>query len=120
MNKTTEKVADLIYLSTTMGGNKRLVKEIIDVFLKQAPEEISSLKGGINSRNHSMIKNSAHAMRSSASIMGISSAVSLLQQIKELAQSGEPIDDIREISDKVTKIIEQAVVEITAARAEYV
>lgn len=119
MNKTSEKVSDLTYLCNTMGGNKKLVKEIIDVFLKQVPEDMAELRKEIGMGNFSWIKRISHSMKSSASIMGISSASPILNQMQDLAQKGESINDIKELNKNLTKIMQQAIEEITAARIEY-
>lgn len=120
MKKNLEKVSDFTYLSETMQGNKRLIKEIIDVFIKQVSEDISYLKKEIELENFSWIKKISHTMKSSASIMGISSALPILNQMQELAQRGESINEIRELNKNMTKIMEQAIEEITAIREDYV
>ena len=43
--KETEKVTHLAGLTEMMGGKKHLIKEIIDVFLKQVTEELNGLNG---------------------------------------------------------------------------
>lgn len=116
---SNEKVSDLEYLNQTMSGNKKLIKEIIDVFLKQAPEELSVIKKAIDSQNYAVIKKVAHTMKSTASIMGISSALPILKQMEELASSEQPLDKIRELNTEMTKMLEQAVEEVKSARQEY-
>lgn len=114
-----EKVSDLEYLKETMGGKKHLIQEIIEVFLKQAPDEMSIIKEAIDSQNYAVIKKGAHTMKSSASIMGIASALPLVEKIEELAMREESIDKIRQLNIELTRILEQAIEEITFAKQEY-
>ena len=62
--KSIENVCDLNYLTEMMGGKKTLIKEIMDVFLKQIPEELRSMNAAITKTDYPIIKSCAHTMRS--------------------------------------------------------
>lgn len=116
----TEKVSNLTYLNQTMGGNKKLVKEIIDVFLKQAQEELPSINMAINDGNYADIKRHADAIKSSANIMGILSMVPILNQMEDMAKGERDIAQIRKLGPALNAIYKQAVEEITVSRKEYI
>jgi uncharacterized protein YlzI (FlbEa/FlbD family) len=41
--KNIENVCDFTYLDKIMNGKKHLIKEVIDAFLKQVPEELRAI-----------------------------------------------------------------------------
>lgn len=118
--KIIERVSNLSYLSETMGGNKKLIKEIMDVFLKQAPEELSTLNKAMEKKDYVMIKNVAHTMKSSASIMGISALTNILKEMEEMAKGGINIEKIKPLNDQLNIICKQAIEEIEKEKPNYV
>lgn len=113
-------VSDLGYLSDTMGGNKKLIKEIIDLFLKQAPEELSKLTTAVEQTDYARIKNYSHTMKSSVSIMGISSLDALLKEMEELAKSATNIEKIKLLNASITSICNQAIEEIEKEKSNFI
>src|SRR4051812_26554125 len=96
-----QNVCDLKYLTDTMGGNKNLIKEIMEIFLKQIPEELKAINAAIANADFATIKGFAHTMKSSVSIMGISVLAPVLQEMEGLA------DPIRNPgSSSIKRIIE--------------
>src|SRR5438270_13860416 len=83
-NKTGH-VCNFHYLTETMGGKKHLIKDIMDVFLKQVPEELQHMNDAVKNSDYAVVKSVAHTMKSSVSIMGISALTPLLQEIENLA-----------------------------------
>lgn len=114
-----DKVTNLSYLNQTMGGNKKLVKEIMEVFLKQVPEQLSNLAKAIALNDFGVIKGLAHNMKSSASIMGISTVSRMLNEMEELAKNQQYIDKIKEIDNEVHFILTAAMREIEIEVIKY-
>lgn len=117
---SVEKVSNLGYLSETMGGNKKLIKEIMGVFLKQAPDELANLNEAVINKNYLKIKNVTHTMKSSASIMGIYSLSDILKEMEELARIGTNIEKIKLLNSKLNSICNQAIEEISKEMSNYV
>ncbi len=120
-----KNVCNLRYLSEMMGGKKHLIKEIIDVFLKQVPEELQSINDAITKQNYATIKNVAHTMKSSVSIMGISVLASILQEMEDLAATTADTDNcryekIKELNQKLNLICRQAIEEIKTEKHNYI
>lgn len=114
-----EKVTDLEYLKNTMGGRKHLIKEIIDVFLKQVPQDMSALGEYISQANRKGIKSVVHTMKSSASIMGITSAHVVLKEMEERATTADSINEIKRLHIQLSTIFKQAIEELTASKQDY-
>ena len=121
-------VCNLSYLSEMMGEKKSLIKEIIDVFLIQVPEELQSINQAITKTDYATIKNVAHTMKSSVSIMGISVLTPVLQEMEDLgamAADGSTtlttnIEKIKELNQKLNLICKQAMEEIEKEKHNYV
>jgi HPt (histidine-containing phosphotransfer) domain-containing protein len=126
--KSTEKVCNLSYLTEMTGGKKTLIKEIIDVFLKQVPKELRSINDAIKKEDHATIKSFAHTMKSTVSIMGISKLASILQEMEDLgaiaADGSIPlttsIEKIKQLYYKLDLISRQAIEEMDKEKLSYI
>jgi HPt (histidine-containing phosphotransfer) domain-containing protein len=113
-------VCDLNYLSELMGGKKHLIEEIMDVFLKQVPEELQSINDAIEKINYAAIKGVAHTMKSSVSIMGISVLIPILQEMEDLGSNGTSIEKIKELNRKLILLCNQAIEEIKIEKSKFI
>jgi len=107
-----ENVCDLLYLNETMGGKKPLIKDIIDAFLIQVPEELMVLNEAIFIEDYAVIKNIAHTMKSSVSIMGISILAPILHSIEEFGAMRTNIEKIRELNNTLNIICKRVILEL--------
>ena len=105
-------VCNLTYLNETMGGNKELIREILDIFLKQTPQDLQDVNDAVGNGDYLKIKAYSHKMKSSVSIVGISTAVTILQQMEDLGAKGEGIENIKELNERLNLICKQAINEI--------
>ncbi len=122
---SSENVCNLRYLSDTMGGKKHLIKEIMDVFLKQIPEELQAINEAIAKEDFTIIKSFAHTMKSSVSIMGISVLTPVLQEMEDLGGKQESPDNyrderIKELNQKLALICKKAMIEIEREKHNYI
>lgn len=110
--ENNEKRCNLNYLSEMMGGKKHLIREILDAFLKQFPQDLESINEAILENDYITIKNTAHSMKSSVSIIGASIVLPILNKIEELARKEENIQLIEELGNELTSICKEIIVEI--------
>ncbi len=115
-----KNMCNLSYLTETMGGKKKLIKEIMDVFLKQVPEELRSIEDAIQKTDYTAVKNIAHTMKSSVSIMGISVLEPILKEMENLGAERIRIEKIKELNQKLAAMCKQALSEIERERPKYV
>ena len=114
-----KKVCDLTSLSEMMLGKKHLILEIIDSFLKQAPEELLNIELAVQNGDFPKIKNSAHTMKSSVLIMGISSLGPVLSEIESLGGLATGITKIEELNSRLKLICKSAIEELENERVSY-
>jgi len=119
INKTAANVCDLAYLTEIMAGKKTLIKGIMDRFLIQIPEELSNLKNAIAEEKYASIQSYAHTMKSSVSIMGITTLTPILKLMEDLAKLGLDIKKIEELNKQLNTICNKALSEITNESVGY-
>lgn len=117
--KENENVTNLAGLKEMMGGKKHLVKEIIDVFLKQVPDELSGLNNAINNMDYPAIKSIAHTMMSTVSIVGASELAPILFELESLGTKATDIERIKNIHKKVITLCDKAIKELESEVHNY-
>lgn len=116
-NNQIETVCDLNYLSRLMGGKIHLIKKMMDTFLIQVKEELSSMNNAIIKKDYASIKNLTHIMKSTVSIMGISIALPILQEMEDMGREITFSDSYRDeklttLNLKLNEICKKAFVEM--------
>ncbi|MGE0638227.1 MAG: Hpt domain-containing protein [Bacteroidia bacterium] len=120
MTSATEKICNFNYLVQMMGGKKQVINDILDAFLKQLPEELKAINDAIIVKDFTVIKNFAHSMRSSVSIMDIAVLKPVLQEMENLAIAGSDIERITELNVQLNTLCKQAVDEVEKEKLNYV
>jgi HPt (histidine-containing phosphotransfer) domain-containing protein len=105
-------VCNFNYLSELMGGKTLLMKKLMDAFLIQAKEELTSINNAILKKDYTTIKNLAHTMRSSVSIMGIAVLQPILQEMEDLGKKETSFERIMVLNKQLHLICTQAFEEI--------
>lgn len=118
VNSITENVCNFNYLSEMVNGKKNLITEIMDTFLKQIPQELQSINDAVLKKDYPLIKSLAHKMKSSVSIMGISSLTPVLQEMMDLGEKATDIEKIKELNQKLNLICKKAIEEIEKEKAK--
>ena len=96
-------VCDLKYLTEMMGSKNHLIKGIMDAFLEQVPDELNSINDAVKKSDYVCIKSLAHTMKSSVSIMGISTLTPILQEMENLGNSATNIERVKELNLKLNR-----------------
>jgi HPt (histidine-containing phosphotransfer) domain-containing protein len=120
MTPGAEKICNFNYLTQMMGGKKQVINEIMDAFLKQLPEELQTINDAVAKKDFTVIKNFAHSMRSSVSIMDIAVMKPILQEMENLAIAGSSIERITDLNVQLNALCKQAVEEVEKEKLNYV
>lgn len=111
-NNNITNVCNFNYLSGLMGGKEHLIKKIMDTFLIQAQEELTSINNAILKKDYTTIKNLAHTMKSTVSIMGIAVLHPILQEMEDLSKNTTELARIIVLNKQLNLICKQAFEEI--------
>jgi HPt (histidine-containing phosphotransfer) domain-containing protein len=102
-----------------VGGKQPVMIEIMNAFLKQIPEELEAMNNAILISDFAVIKSYAHTMKSSVSIMGISSLTPVLQQMEDLGTQATGIDKIVRLNEQLIVLCKQAIAEVETEKHNY-
>jgi PAS domain S-box-containing protein len=111
-NERKNKLVNLSFLFKSMRGKKDVMQNIIDVFLKQVPEDLFIMNEAVIKTNYLIIKNCAHKMKSTVSVFGILDLLSVLEEMEALGKTEGEIGKIKLLNEVLNKKCEQAIEEL--------
>jgi signal transduction histidine kinase/AmiR/NasT family two-component response regulator/predicted hydrocarbon binding protein/HPt (histidine-containing phosphotransfer) domain-containing protein len=107
------KIIDLSFLIRQTNNNRPFIKEMISIFTQQNPQDLATLQEAIDNANWQLIYKTTHAIRNAVGFFGINHLIGNdLLVVEKLAKTGEQIEEIRLIFNKIKSVCEQAVNEL--------
>ena len=67
-----------------MDGQKEPVRDVIEIFLQQTPQQLSHLQAAVADQNLQLCQSLAHRLKSSFRLMGLVSQMEKLQEVEEI------------------------------------
>lgn len=102
---------DLGILRQMTGGDKEFMKHMIQVFLEEAPIQISEIKKAFLDNNTAVVSAVAHKLKSSCKSMGVVKGSDLALEIeknsKELNYSGELEEKIAYFEAYLLEVVDE-------------
>lgn len=114
-----EKVSDLSLLVELMRGKKDAIKETLDIFIKQVNDDIPIILTAVEKQDYATIKNYAHRLKSSVSMMGINTLEQIFSEMESLSKVSMNIEKIAQLSQQMKAVFAVALVEIQAEMAQF-
>ncbi|HET6226518.1 MAG TPA: ATP-binding protein, partial [Bacteroidia bacterium] len=118
-NKSSKKVINLEYLINIMSGKKELIRETIEIFVKQANEDLPIINAAIDKDDFLTVKRFAHRMKSTITMMGINSLTPVLEEMEVLGNQKDNMERIKELNEKLNTTYTQALEEIKIEKLKY-
>ena len=113
-------ICNIRYLNEMVHGNKTLMREIIDEFRVQISEELKRINDAVENTNYQVIKNLAHTMKSTVSIMGVTILTPALNEMESLAKNANDIEKIKTLIISLNIICKQIIDEVESNKEKYV
>ena len=114
VSKTTDtkkKVIRLGYLKSVGSGNKKFLKEVMDIFITQIPEELETLATAMRERNWTLLGDTAHRMKLGVNVMGMKESEKIILYIE--AEAREKLaPDAATIKAKIEKLREKCLIAV--------
>jgi len=111
-DETSERsLVDLTYLNDISDNNKEFEREMIDLFIQQAPAELENIEEAIRESNHAVIKEVAHKLKSSYSMLGVQDD-GLVQQLEYQGAKRLSMDEIRSSYEKLLLVTQKVIKEL--------
>jgi CheY-like chemotaxis protein len=107
------KYVDLSYLSKLTKANPKLMTEMIEVYLKQTPPLITSMKQSFIDKDWKLLKATAHKILPSFAIMGMNQQYEeLAKKIQEYADKLDLSSELNDMVIELEKVCKQSFVEL--------
>jgi PAS domain S-box-containing protein len=113
------KVTDLTFLIESMGGKKEIIAETIDIFLSQVPEDMDIINEAVNTADFQRIKNYAHKMKSTVSLIGIKELEPVLTEMENLSAEKKGMERIKELNAILNEVCKLGVEEMKQERLNF-
>jgi PAS domain S-box-containing protein len=109
----TIKYVDFTYLSKLTKDNPKLMTEMIQVYLKQTPPLLLTMKQSLKDKDWHLLKASAHKIVPSFTIMGIHSEYTeLARKIQVYAEKLEQSEELNDMVSQLEKVCNQSFIEL--------
>jgi two-component system sensor histidine kinase/response regulator len=73
-----------------LGGNRKLVEELIELFLEEGPRNLESIRDGLYRNDSAAVRIGSHTIRGSLSYFGIDPMmIHLAEQIEKLGRANQ-------------------------------
>ena len=111
MNKNPQ-IVNLTYLEDMSGGNKEVMKEMINIFISQVSEFAEEMKVLNNNKEYFKLGNLAHKAISSISIMGMEGLAKELKEFELLAKEKKDVAKYEEFINHFKQLCDLAIDEL--------
>lgn len=108
-NKDNQKypIPDLSYLRDMTDGDEESLKEVIAIFLDEAPRLMKLMKDSADSGDHDSLKFSTHKLITQLTYVGITSVI---PDVKLINTGSFKMSDLKERVDRIIKVVEQSMI----------
>lgn len=113
------KLMNLDFLSKTVNGNKKVILDIMNVFLEQLPGDMLSINDAVKKSDPLAVKRQCHKMKSSVSIMGMQVFVNLLDEMEELGDNASDMVLIEKLNIQINDLAQQAIQEVNEEKTNF-
>lgn len=91
---------DLTYLKNMSGGNKEVMKEMIDIFCEQVKEISENMFQSLSDNDWLSLSRLAHKAKSSVAIMGMAEMENDLKKLEHYAAEQKEVDIYKSLVEK--------------------
>ena len=110
--ESNENNIDLSYLRESTDNNTELMKQIIEVFLKQTPAAIERLEAALQNEDWNDLRKTSHKMKPTFEYVGIKHLRSLVSEIQITAENQVDLDKLPELIRNLRNLCEKASLEL--------
>jgi PAS domain S-box-containing protein len=111
--KSTSSCIDLTYLNTRTKSNRKLMMEMIGLYLEQTPPLVIKLKQSADEKDWEVLYATVHKMIPSFSIIGMNKGYeNMAKKIQEYASRKEHLDKVQKMVVELDSICSQACKEL--------
>ncbi|HET8828101.1 MAG TPA: Hpt domain-containing protein [Pelobium sp.] len=94
MNNNDKTLIDLSYLKEVASDNINFMVEMIDIFLAQTPDYVSTLNDAVDQKNWAKIAEMAHKVKPTLAFMGANEAKETMASIESRARAEDDYEGV--------------------------
>jgi len=102
MSNTNFEEANMDYLQDLSGGNTQLIREILELFIRQTPPDVEKLGNYIRQEDWEKVYKQAHHIKPTLAYVGANQMRTELQEIETRAKNR---DDLQSIPDRFEALL---------------
>ena len=112
IQETENKIINLSFLNNLADGNTDFVKKMLEIYLKQTPENLVALEKHFLNQNYVELGAIAHKMRSSVPYVGLTEVEKLLEKMEYEARLKINLDKFPEAISSIVHLCELSLVQV--------
>ena len=112
IHKKNKNVTNLSFLTKISKGDHKKIEKYISIYLQTVPTDLKELQIAVNDKNFKALSSVAHKLKGNASYLGVEDVLSELNELEKMKHFKENTNEITNIVDKVSLIIEQSISEL--------
>lgn len=108
MDAAAERPVDLAVALHWLGGDRRLLRELVGIFLDDSPKRLDALRAAMTAADVQQLEQIAHSLKGSASILGAGRLRDAAQALEEGAHDGALENGTRlvaQVSREIQRVI---------------
>ncbi len=114
-NGVDTKVTDLQYLTETTGDDPELMAKMIEIMLRETPEEIKKMEELYSEKKWDRLRAVAHKFKSAVTYMGLNEMKEVVKDIQTNAQNHQNLKRIGDLIQQLKLVCTQALGELEQA-----
>jgi HPt (histidine-containing phosphotransfer) domain-containing protein len=99
----TEKSYNLDYLENISEGDQEFVKDMIQTFIINVPEDLDKIKSWVKNKNWQKVGEDSHRFASSLLFLGLDNLKRIANTIEELGIKQSDVNQIPDLLDQLEK-----------------
>ncbi len=92
----------------TIDNDKEFLKELVEIFINDAPEHMSEIEEAVNSRNSEALEKSAHKLKGAVANFGKNATTDTAFKLETMGKENN-LDGVEEVYDTLVKDVESLV-----------
>ena len=95
-------VLDLEYLKRIVGDDPAFLRQVLQIFIRNTPQDMSTLIESVNKGSHEQVAFHAHKLKSAAGAIGYKQAYEDFKELEAMSKELCPMKDIKEKVEKLS------------------
>lgn len=108
MDGSAERPVDLRVALRWLGGDRRLLRELVGIFVDDGPKRLEALRAAMMTRDVQQLEQIAHSLKGSASILGAARLRDAAHVLEEGVQAGQ-VANATGLVTQVAREVEQVI-----------